>query len=311
MIIGIGLLYMKLNETHFKEFLSINGISKLDQLMGMTGLEDLKKVTKTYLTMHRIGLTNPKMKLASKHMIFTGNPGTGKTTGAKLLSDILAAEGNSNGTFLVADRTRLIGSYVGHTAPKVATAFEEARGGILFVDEAGFFLNRHSGGYVEEALKEFIRYMDLYRDEVIVIFAMYASEVQGFLNLDNGLSSRIGRIVSFKDYSIEEMAAIFTGMAKDRGLSADAKAMARMKQYLKDRKYGSKNNFGNARDVRKLCDAVVCEVAMRLSEGKSTKKTAELVTLSDMEAAIRTLTPQIAYNNHGFGFGNCGERMVG
>ena len=145
---------------YFK-MLSLGDEKPLKRLMEMTGLQEVKNMARETAAIAHEEVNNRKMGLMHKHMIFTGNPGTGKTTCAKLLADIMAEEGNSNAVFVAAARRDLIGEYVGHTAPRVARKFEEARGGILFVDEAGFFLNRNSGGYVEEAVKEFVRYMEI------------------------------------------------------------------------------------------------------------------------------------------------------
>jgi len=190
----------------FRELFSVEETA-MERLQNMTGLENVKKLAKEMAAVTLEEMNNEKLGVLHKNMIFVGNPGTGKTTCAQLLAEIMFEEGNTNANFVVADRKSLIGKFVGHTAPKVAKKFEEAKGGILFVDEAGFFLNQGSGGYVEEAMKEFVRYMELY-SEVTVIFALYSDEVSAFLELDSGLTSRISRFVNFEDYSLEELTEI-------------------------------------------------------------------------------------------------------
>nr|MCR5627411.1 AAA family ATPase [Lachnospiraceae bacterium] len=146
---------------------SLNGAkieNSEDKLMNMPGLKNVKDMVKEFTAL--ILENGRKKSLGDMHtsMIFYGNPGTGKTTCAQLLAGIMADKGVSNSSFTMASRADIIGKYVGHTAAKVAALFEKARGGILFVDEAGFFLNEGSGGFLQEAVKEFVRFMELYPD---------------------------------------------------------------------------------------------------------------------------------------------------
>ena len=229
-------------------------------------------------------------------MLFYGNPGTGKTTSARLLAEVMAEYGTTNATFIEASRADIIGKYVGTTAVKIAELFEKARNGVLFVDEAGFFLNKGAGGYVNEAIKEFVRFMENCPD-VTVIFAMYEKEVEEFLNLDAGLSSRISRMVRFKDYSIQELQDICMHIAKENGYKLEKEALMTAMDHIAVLKRG--RNFGNARDVRKIVESSIRAHSVRLM--KPGEKKPDCLTKEDVEKGIRRLKPASAIKAN-FGF---------
>ena len=233
-------------KSDFEAIFNLNLDDSYKKLRGLTGLENIKTFIEEQTAVRVLQKSNPSGRLSSGNLVFAGNPGTGKTTTAELFSDILTSEGISNGRFVTAARSAIIGSYVGHTAPKVEALFKKARGGILFVDEAGFLLNRNSGGFIDEAIKEFVRYMELYKDDVIVIFAMYMNEVEGFLALDEGLASRISEIVKFEDYSEEELRAITKSMILEKGFEASEDALDSAVKYLAEKKSRESRTFGNA-----------------------------------------------------------------
>ena len=281
---------------HFRDLIRTDAENALDTLQGMTGLANLKKAVWEYIAVRNEMRRNPLAALECRHLIFEGNPGGGKTVGAKLLSDILAAEGITNGTFISATRKDIIGAYVGQTSPKVAKLFREAAGGVLFVDEAGFLLNHESGGYIDEAVKEFVRYMETCRD-VTVIFAMYPGEAKKVLALDAGLPSRISATVRFEDYTEKELGEIFAYMLKNKGYQPAKGLSARAASYLMGRKQLEGGSFGNAREARRLVDAVIKAVAIRHdaerrgSQGK-TAGAADLVLAGDLKTAIGSMEEQ-------------------
>ncbi len=286
-----------LKEEHFPELFT-EGKKPMEQLQEMTGLENVKKVAEEIAAITKEELQNEKLGVLHKNMIFFGNPGTGKTTVAKLLADIMAEEGNSNANFVVADRKSLIGKYVGHTAPKVARKFEEARGGVLFVDEAGFFLNGASGGFVAEAMKEFIRYMELYPD-VTVIFAMYSNEVVGFLELDEGLSSRISHFVKFEDYHFEELTEITKKMLQEKGYDVSPETMNAIQENMKKIKAQKKKKFGNAREARNLAESMIITASLRQYHAK---KRETMITVQDVENGYRRMNTEMEKKQNAFGF---------
>jgi len=133
---------------------------------------------------------------------------------------------------------------------------------VLFVDEAGFFLQDTERNFTAEAIKEFVRHMEVYRD-VTVIFALYPGEVEAWLSLDAGLSSRIGRVVNFENYTEEELLAIGAGMCTDRGYVMEKEAEDEIGNYLEKRREVLGEKFGNAREMRKLVEAAVMEKSVR------------------------------------------------
>ena len=182
----------------------------------------------------------------------------------------------------------MIGKYVGHTAPRVAKKFEEARGGVLFVDEAGFFLNRESGGFIDEAVKEFVRFMEIFPD-VTVVFAMYEDEVAEFLGLDEGLSSRISQVVHFADYTTDELWKIAQQMLVAQGYQMAKTCQKYFRDYIEERKKST--YFGNAREVRKLMEACVRMVGLRHLRAKRAEEMEDMtVRCVDMRGAVKRLS---------------------
>lgn len=288
-----------LESKDFKE-LFVSEETAMEKLQNMTGLENVKKLAKEMASITLEEMNNDKLGILHKNMIFMGNPGTGKTTCAQLLAEIMFEEGNTNANFVVADRKKLIGKYVGHTAPKVAKMFEEAKGGVLFVDEAGFFLNQGSGGYVEEAMKEFIRYMELY-PEVTVIFAMYSDEVSAFLELDSGLTSRISRFVNFEDYSLEELSEITVKFLQEKGYCVEAEVKESIRQSLGRIREARKKKFGNAREARKLAEAAIIAASVRKY---GVKKRDNQIMLQDIQEGFEKLRAELDKKQKLFGFQN-------
>lgn len=281
-----------------------------EKLREMVGLEDVKNMVVEYTAVLKEGMKNKALGDMHTSMVFFGNPGTGKTTCAQLLAEIMADKGVSNASFTMASRADIIGEYVGHTASKVEKLFNKARGGVLFVDEAGFFLNTDSGGYVAEAMKEFVRFMELYPD-VTVIFAMYEREADGFLKLDEGLSSRISRMIAFEDYSDEELGNIFVSMLKKRGYAISRKNCAMVMDYLT--KLKGRKNFGNAREVRKIVESIIVMHSVRLNSDNTKRtdgKIAEnVISMEDVTEGIRRLEKHPVRKNS-FGFQSCPERKI-
>lgn len=257
--------------------------SPFEQLQGMTGLEHMKKLALEYAALSREQARNRQLSDICKHAVFQGKPGTGKTMCGRLLAQIMAEEGQSNGNFVVASRKDIVGQFVGHTAPRVAKLFDRARNGVLFVDEAGFFLQDTQNSFTREAMKEFVRYMELYQD-VTVIFALYPHEVEDFMQMDAGLSSRIGRVVEFPDYTREELVEIAEGMCKARGYQIETDVPEVIANFILRRKAVLGEKFGNAREMRKLVEAAIIARSLRCFEQEQEK--APMLTAVDFRNGI-------------------------
>lgn len=278
-----GRIELKIED--FAKTLTVNKVSAWDRLNNMVGLSNIKSVVEEHTALMSEQLNNPLLRCGKCHMVFYGNPGTGKTTTAKVMAEIYDEAGVGNGNFVVATRKDLVGKFVGHTAHQVAKCFENARGGVLFVDEAGFLLHDNSGGYVEEAIKEFVRYMEEY-DDVIVVFAMYPREAKEFLKLDEGLRSRITRQVEFMDYSTDELIEIAANMLLDNGYTLREGAKTAIKTYIEETKALQEETFGNARAMRNLTDAIISVISLRnFRAGRKDRR----VLISDVRGAVSKL----------------------
>ena len=260
--------------------------SVLDRIQKMIGLEEFKTVLKEFRAVQIASLTNPPLCGMHRSMIFYGNPGTGKTVSARLVADALREAGVGNGVFVEADRASLIGKYVGHTAPKIREIFEKARGGVLFVDEAGFFLTEDGKkGFAGEAIKEFVRYMELYPD-VTVIFAMYEKEMNDFLKLDEGLRSRISRRVHFPDYDTEQLCDITEYMLGKYHYELEKGARESLSAFYEKRDI----TFGNARGARKLTECLITTHCVDAAEMSLTTRNRYVITSDQLNRAIAALS---------------------
>lgn len=262
-------------------FATVVGGKMSKKLSEYIGLEGLKRAEKKLLALKREAINNSKLGQVGSNFLFVGPPGTGKTTGARLLASEMSDYGVSNGNVYMASRADIVGEYVGHTAPNVRKLFLNARGGVLFVDEAGFFTQKDTGGYVKEAIKEFVRFMEIYRD-VTVVFALYNDEAEEFLNLDSGLTSRINDIIEFPDYTYGELVDIAKQMFLENGYILDSKLGVLIEEFAKNRKNFLNEKFGNAREMRKLVEETISQYAIRTFEGGKDNQISE----DDIKKAI-------------------------
>ncbi len=220
----------------------------------------------------------------SHHMIFAGDPGTCKTEMARWMADMLYKNGVSNGKFLEATRAALIGKYVGHTAKQIEKIFETAKGGVLFIDEAGFLLQNDT--YVRDAVTELVRFMEMY-PETTVIFATYPEEAEKLRHIDPGFASRISRVIRFEPYTDQELCNILSAMAEDYGFDLEDGYKESFMSFIREAK--AKKGFGNGRTVRKLLETAIEEAGMR-SNGCKTK----LITVADIDKAVKLLGDESA-----------------
>ena len=256
----------------------------LEELNKLVGLEKVKKDVNSLINLVRIrkirkdrGIKQPAMSL---HLVFSGNPGTGKTTVARLLSKIYHEIGLlSKGHLTETDRSGLVGGYVGQTAIKTKEVIDKSVGGILFIDEAYSLASKSENDYGLEAIDTLLKAMEDMRDDLIVIVAGYPDLMDNFLNSNPGLESRFNKFIFFEDYNEEELYDIFISMCDNSSLTLDDGAKQYLKEYFKNMYEHRSANFANGRAVRNFFEEVISNQANRL---------AELDDISDEE--LNTLT---------------------
>ena len=266
--------------------------SAYETLQKMVGLNEFKELVNQIISMNRIqkiregvGLEVEKPAL---HMMFTGNPGSAKTTAARLLASILNKEGIlESGTFVECGRSDLVGKYVGWTAKAVKAKFSQARGGILFIDEAYSLLD-NSNSFGDEAINTIVQEMENNRDNVIVIFAGYPKKMKEFVESNEGLRSRLAYYLNFPDYSTDELTNILRNMVDEKGYHMEKNAVSKCYRIFSIA--SKQEGFGNGRFVRNLLEQAIMKQSLRvLKENQSKKITKEeLVILkpSDFEVNL-------------------------
>ena len=276
----ISYLAFKKDVPSVREVKTIDEIfSELDSLVG---LYDVKKILRDLVNL--ISLKDKsELKIANVnlHMLFLGNPGTGKTTVARCLSSILYNLGYiKEDKLLEVSSKDLVAEYVGQTAIKTYNVIERALGGVLFIDEA-YALSSKNNSYNDEAIATLIKAMEDNRDNLVVIFAGYTKEMQDFINSNSGIASRIGYTLNFKDYTEEELLEIFKGMVKKAGFKITNEALYKARNIIKE--HLNDKNFGNARFVRNMYEKTVTEHA---TNTKDKRRKDILITITDKDINI-------------------------
>jgi probable Rubsico expression protein CbbX len=213
------------------------------------------------------------------HMCFTGNPGTGKTTVALRMAEILHLLGYvRKGHLIAVTRDDLVGQYIGHTAPKTREVLKRAMGGVLFIDEA-YYLYRpeNERDYGQEAIEILLQVMESERDDLVVILAGYRDRMETFFRSNPGMSSRIAHHIDFPDYSPDELHAIACLMLGQMQYRLSPPADAALREYIERRR--AQPHFANARSIRNALDRARLRQASRLLEGRSAISREELETL--------------------------------
>lgn len=262
----------------------------LKELNEMIGLKSAKMIVHSALDYYKVQKMykqfGKRTEVPSMHMVFTGNPGTAKTTVARLFAQILKDNDIiTDGRLVEVGRADLIGKYVGHTAPLVRQAFEKAAGGVLFIDEAYSLLDDKGGMYGDEAINTIVQEMENRRNETIVIFAGYPNEMKEFLSRNPGLKSRIAFHVLFDDYSPEELVEITKLRAKNKDNIIDESALEKIRGIYNDAVKIS--DFGNGRYARNMIEKAELKRASRLAKlsfDKVTKDMLETFIPEDFEA---------------------------
>lgn len=254
----------------FKNLNELTGLDKVKKVLyELVDVISLKDKTKGDLKIGNINL----------HMVFLGNPGTGKTTIARIISDILYDLKYIKENKLIEVSSKdLVAEYVGQTAPKTMSVIEKALNGVLFIDEA-YTLAGKDNSYNAEAIATLIQAMENYRDKLIVIFAGYTKEMKDFLNSNPGIVSRIGYTLEFDNYTTKELITIFKSMATKNGFDVTDEALDYLRKIIDINR--NTKNFGNARFVRNIYEKTVIKHASNV-KNKQQKKILKTITKNDI-----------------------------
>ena len=265
-------------------------IEELDELIG---LEQVKSDVNTLIHMQEIKKLRKERGLkdipVSNHLVFYGNPGTGKTTVARLLAEIYHVMGIlSKGQFIETDRSGLVAGYVGQTALKVQEVVEKALGGVLFIDEAYALTYSDSGNdYGQEAVDTLLKLMEDHRDDFIVIMAGYPELMADFIDSNPGLRSRFNKYINFEDYNEIELLEIFKLMCKHSGYIPTEAAIKYCAGAFEKKYQNRSKNFANAREIRNFFETAMMNQADRLFNIKDpTNEQLSTLELEDVEGII-------------------------
>lgn len=240
----------------------------LDNLIGLSSIKhDVKELYDFVKVQKMRQEAGMKTVPVSLHMVFSGNPGTGKTTVARIIARLYHKIGVlSKGQLVEVDRSGLVAGYVGQTAIKTRQKIKEAMGGVLFVDEAYALARDDSGNdFGQEAIDTILKAMEDHRDDFVVIVAGYTKPMEKFIHSNPGLESRFNKFIEFPDYTMDELMQIFQQNCEKYQYQADEEAFSQVRLLLQQKKEASPDNFANAREVRNLFETIVTNQARRVA----------------------------------------------
>ncbi len=236
----------------------------LEKLIGLAGIKhDVKELTDFVKIQKMRKDQGMKSVPVSLHLVFTGNPGTGKTTVARILARLYKQIGVlTTGQLVEVDRGGLVAGYVGQTAIKTQEKIQQAMGGVLFIDEA-YSLSQENDAFGQEAIDTILKAMEDNRDNFVVIVAGYTQPMEKFINSNPGLKSRFNKYIEFPDYSIDELEQIFEMNCNKYDYVIDDSVKAQVRAMIVGKRLDSLENFANAREVRNLFEDIITNQARR------------------------------------------------
>ena len=268
----------------------------LNQLNGLVGLQDVKAQINRLIAFKKVQQMRQANGLATdngtKHMAFLGNPGTAKTTVARIVGRMYKSLGLlSKGHFIEASRTDLIAEYQGQTATKARKLIERAKGGVLFIDEAySLTENTSSDSYGRESLTELTKALEDYRDDLVVIVAGYPDLMKDFFRSNPGLKSRFNTFITFPNYTVDELLQIFQLQLDNNDYKVDDGTLSYLKEEIsKQLTKDSEKTFANGRYIRNVFESGVLAQSQRLFESVDEASVNDLMTLTtdDIREAVK------------------------
>lgn len=261
-----ALVTLQAEDVPYEKPKQIDYRSCLSKLNGLVGLQSVKNEITNIVSYLNVQAQRGELNTGlSKHYVFTGNPGTGKTTVARIMADVFKALGVvARGHLVEADRSKLVAGFTGQTSIKTNQLIDSALGGVLFIDEAYTLCQGGNDTFGKEALDTLLKRLEDDRGKFICIVAGYTNEMHDFISSNPGLKSRFTQTIVFEDYKPQDLTLIFQNLAAEKNLTLDSEASTDLLHYFEELYISRDKNFGNAREVRKLFEEAISNQSRRL-----------------------------------------------